>query len=102
MTPGWSRSTGLGWRGTRTRLRPFEQIALEILAEASATDEAEDESMVISVVRSCPSSYARRRADASSSADAKRKLQHQQWATEPEEDGRAGARGGGRVGVRVR
>src|SRR5215212_9345440 len=46
----------------------FEMIAREILAEARATDEAEDEAFARSVVMSCPSSCAPRRGGASSSA----------------------------------
>ena len=46
----------------------FDRIAREILAEARANDEAEDELYGEARVTSCPSSCAPRRADASSSA----------------------------------
>ena len=58
-----------GWRGTPAGSATVISggSRAEILAEAKATDEAEESSMVTRVVMSCPSSCARRRAGASSS-----------------------------------
>ena len=89
--------TRMAGNANRDANREFEQIAEEIVGEHKATDEAEDEHSARRVVMSCPSSCARRRVGASSSARPTAARRREQ----SEELRGAGAPRRGGAGVRV-